>query len=152
MIRTQKSPLAGLIGAGMLACLMLVLSLPTFAQSDNSQISGFVKDSAGAVLANAKVTVRSETKVFERTAVTNAEGYFIVPTLPPDVYSVTVEAQGFRTYKETGRKLDPNLPASIEVAMQAGQISETVSEICPACIATSMLAGRFGSSLRPVSL
>ncbi|MFM8394990.1 MAG: carboxypeptidase regulatory-like domain-containing protein, partial [Acidobacteriota bacterium] len=116
----------------MLACLMLVLSLPTFAQSDNSQISGFVKDSAGAVLANAKITVRSETKVFERTAVTNAEGYFIVPTLPPDVYSVTVEAQGFRTYKETGRKLDPNLPASIEVAMQAGQISETVSVVASA--------------------
>ena len=132
MIRTPKSPLAGLIGAALLACLMLACSFPTFAQSDNSQISGFVKDSAGAVLANAKVTVRSETKVFERTAVTNAEGYFIVPTLPPDVYSVTVEAQGFRTFKETGRKLDPNLPASLEVSMQAGQISETVSVVASA--------------------
>jgi hypothetical protein len=132
MIRTSKSPLAGLIGAALLACLMLACSFPTFAQSDNSQISGFVKDSAGAVLANAKITVRSETKVFERNAVTNAEGYFIVPTLPPDVYSVTVEAQGFRTFKETGRKLDPNLPASIEVSMQAGQISETVSVVAAA--------------------
>lgn len=121
-----------MIGAGLLACFMLAFSFPTYAQSDNSQISGFVKDSAGAVLASAKVTVRSETKVFERSAMTNAEGYFIVPNLPPGVYSVTVEAQGFRTYKETSRKLDPNLPASIEVAMQAGQISETVSVVASA--------------------
>ena len=132
MIRTKSNPLARWVGLGLVASLMLALSIPAFAQSDSSQISGFIKDQAGAVVANAKVTVRSETKVSERTAVTNAEGYFIVSNLSPDVYSVTVEAQGFRTYKETARKIDPNIPASIDVAMQPGQISETVSVVASA--------------------
>ena len=136
MIRTNISPLAGpirrLIGTGLLACFMLAFSVPGLAQSDSSQLSGFVKDAAGAVVANAKVVVKSETKVFERSAVSNAEGYFVVPNLPPDVYTVVIEANGFRQYKETSRKLDPNLPVSVEVALQAGQITDTVSVVASA--------------------
>jgi len=72
MIRTQKNPAARWAGLSLLAALLLAFSTPALAQSDNSQISGFVKDAAGAVIANAKIVVRSETKVFERSAVTNA--------------------------------------------------------------------------------
>lgn len=132
MIRKQMFLLAHRATRGMLALMMLAFSVPALAQSDNSQISGFVRDQAGAVVAGAKVTVRSETKVTERTAVTNADGYFIVANLPPDVYSVTVEQTGFRQFKETGRKLDPNIPASLDVALQTGEISETVSVVASA--------------------
>ena len=90
-------------------------------------ISGFVKDQAGGVVAGAKVTVKSETKSLERAATTNGEGYFVITTLPPDFYTVTVEASGFKQYQEKGRKLDPNLPASIEVSLQPGQLTETVT-------------------------
>lgn len=132
MIRKQMNLLAHRATWGMLALMMLAFSVPAMAQSDNSQISGFVRDQAGAVVAGAKVTVRSETKVIERSAVTNADGYFIVANLPPDIYSVTVEQTGFRQFKETGRKLDPNIPASLDVALQTGEISETVSVVASA--------------------
>ena len=113
--------------AGLLATLWLAFSLTAFAQSDNTQISGFVKDQTGGAIAGAKVSVKSETKSFERTTTTNAEGYFVVTTLPPDFYTVTVEANGFKQYLEKARKLDPNLPASVEVTMQPGQVTETVT-------------------------
>lgn len=137
MIRIKNLPLARWMGWSMLAAFMLAFSISAMAQSDTTQLSGFVKDQAGAVIAGAKVIVKSETKVVERTAMTNSDGYFIVPNLPPDLYTVTIEASGFRQFKETNRKLDPNIPASIEVAMQPGQISETVSVVASAAAVQS---------------
>jgi len=112
---------------GLLAALSLAISITSFAQSDNTQISGFVKDQAGGVISGAKVTVKSDTRAFERSATTNAEGYFVITQLPPGLYTVKVEASGFKQYQENGRKLDPNLPASIDVSLQPGQVTETVT-------------------------
>jgi hypothetical protein len=107
--------------------MLLAVSIAGFAQSDNTQISGFVKDQAGGVISGAKVTVRSDTKSLERSATTNSEGYFVITTLPPDFYTVTVEASGFKQYQEKARKLDPNLPARVDVLLQPGQVTETVT-------------------------
>src|SRR5262245_36778991 len=113
----------------MTCLLLLTLSIAAWAQSDNAVISGFVKDSTGAVVTGAKVTITSETRAFERTSMTNNEGYYVISSLPPGIYTLTVEAQGFKSYKETGRKLDPNLTTSLDVAMQAGQLTETVTVV-----------------------
>ena len=110
-----------------LALILLTASVTAFAQSDNSQISGFVKDQSGAVVANAKVTVKSETRDFQRTANTNSEGYYVITQLPPGLYSITVEASGFKLSKESGRKLDPNLPASVDIALEPGQLTEVIN-------------------------
>jgi len=112
---------------GLMAAMSLAISITGFAQSDNTQISGFVKDQAGGVISGAKVTVKNDTRAFERSANTNAEGYFVITQLPPGLYTVKVEASGFKLFQETGRKLDPNLPASIDVSLQAGQVTETVT-------------------------
>jgi hypothetical protein len=110
----------------VLAALLLV-ALPAFAQSDNSQISGYVKDSAGAVVANAKVTVKNEATGIERTASANAEGYYVVTNVPPGIYTITAEASGFKRHEETGKKVDPGISATADIALQAGQVTETVT-------------------------
>jgi carboxypeptidase family protein len=115
------------LGLGLLAAFSLAISITSFAQSDNTQISGFAKDQAGGAISGAKVTIKSETKSLERSATTNSEGYFVITTLPPDFYTVTVEASGFKQFQEKGRKLDPNLPAKIDVTLQPGQLSDTVT-------------------------
>ncbi len=112
---------------GLLAFLLLAFSITGFAQSDNTQISGYVKDQTGAAVPGAKVVVKSDTKSLERTATTNGEGYFVITTLPPDFYTVTIEANGFKQYQETGKKLDPNLPAKVDATLQPGQLTETVT-------------------------
>src|SRR5262249_37034025 len=127
MSTRMRRVIAKSIGLGLLAALSLTISIAGFAQSDNTQLSGFVKDQTGAVVAGAKVTVKSETRAFERVATTNSEGYFIVNQLPPGLFTVQVEAAGFKQYVESGRKLDPNIPASIDVALQAGQVNEIVN-------------------------
>src|SRR5262245_54793229 len=127
MSTRMRRVVAKSLALGLLAALSLAISLTGFAQSDNTQISGFVKDQAGGVISGAKVTIRSETKSLERSATTNSEGYFVITTLPPDFYTVTVEASGFKQFQEKSRKLDPNLPAKIDVALQPGQVTETVT-------------------------
>src|SRR5262249_42721403 len=124
---SMRRVIAKSLGLGLLAALSLATAITGFAQSDNTQISGFVKDQAGGIISGAKVTIKSETKSLERSAITNSEGYFVITTLPPDFYTITVEANGFKQYQEKRRKLDPNLPASLEVALQPGQVTETVT-------------------------
>jgi hypothetical protein len=109
-----------------LAALALAVSA-AFAQSDNAVISGFIKDQAGAVVPNAKVTIKSETRAFERTTTANDEGYYVISSLPPGLYTVTVEAAGFKAYQETNKKLDANLTTSVDVALQTGEVTETVT-------------------------
>ncbi|MBS1790027.1 MAG: carboxypeptidase regulatory-like domain-containing protein [Acidobacteria bacterium] len=113
--------------SGLSAMLWLALSLTAFAQSDNTQLSGYVKDSSGAVIAGAKVTITSETSSYDRLTTTNGEGYYIVTQLPPGLYTISIEANGFKLYKETGKKLDPNLPAKVDATLQPGAVSETVN-------------------------
>ncbi len=123
----MKSLLARASVICLSATLWMAISMAVLAQSDNTQISGFVRDQAGAVIAGAKITIKSETKALERSATTNSEGYFVITTLPPDLYTLTVEASGFKQFQEKSRKLDPNLPARVDVSLQAGQLTETVT-------------------------
>ena len=97
-----------------------------FAQSDLSTISGFVKDSTGAVIPNAQVTLRNESTGQDRKSSTNETGYYVFTNIPSSVYSVTVEATGFKKTSSTGNKLDPNVPATIDVELTIGQATETI--------------------------
>lgn len=123
----NKNLIAKGLASGLVAILWMAISLTAFAQSDNATISGYVKDQAGASVAGAKVVVKSDTRAFERSAVANSEGYYVISSLPPGNYSISVEANGFKAFKETGRKLDPNLPATLDVTLQPGQLTETVT-------------------------
>ena len=56
----------------------LVLQTTAFAQSDNAQISGFIKDPTGAAVPGASVVIKNEVSNYERTAKTNDTGYYII--------------------------------------------------------------------------
>ena len=120
-----------LIGKSLVAVLVatfwMAISLTAFAQSDNASISGYAKDQAGAAVAGAKVNIKSETRAFERNTIANGEGYFVITNLPPGNYTITIEANGFKAFKETGRALAPNLPSTVDATLQPGQVTETVT-------------------------
>ena len=59
--------------------------LPVFAQNDVGSIVGFVTDSSGAVVPNAKVTIKNEGTGESRTVSTDGSGHYAVPNLPPTV-------------------------------------------------------------------
>src|SRR5262245_37558348 len=80
-----------------LSTLILCTTLVTvgLAQSDNAQISGYVKDTTGAVIPGVRVVAKNQSREFERSAVSNNEGYYVISNLPPGLYNVTAEQTGF---------------------------------------------------------
>ncbi len=107
--------------------MLLLGSLGLFAQSDNAAISGVVKDPSGAVVSNAKVSVRNEDTSFERQTTTNETGFFTVPNISPGYYSVTVEANGFKKASRTRNKLDAGLPLAVNFELAVGAVTEVVN-------------------------
>jgi len=114
------------MGKLIFAALLLTL-VPVFAQQNTGTISGTVTDPEGAVLAGAQVVViQSDTKAAFRTA-TNESGNYIAPGLAVGRYEVHVEAKGFKKAVRTGIVLQVNQVARIDIAMELGQLTESVS-------------------------
>ncbi|HZN12026.1 MAG TPA: TonB-dependent receptor [Blastocatellia bacterium] len=76
------------------AILVSSLLAPALAQS-TAAIQGTVTDPSGAVVAGARVTVRSPATGVERTTQTDESGIYQIAALPVGVYRVEVQAQGF---------------------------------------------------------
>ena len=113
-------------------CLGLLVVMTMWAQSDTASISGYVRDPSAASIPSATVVVKNEATGLERRATTNAAGFFSVSNLPPGYYAVTVEAQGFKKYEKSNNKLDPNISASVDLSMQIGASTETVTVVAEA--------------------
>ena len=65
--------------------------------SYQAQVRGFVSDATGAGVANATVTIRNTGTNLSSTAHTDGKGLYIFTALRPSVYSVKVDASGFRS-------------------------------------------------------
>ena len=82
--------------AGWLVLILMAVS-PVFAQSDRGGITGRVTDQTGAVVPDAKVTALNVETGETREARTNGEGNYTIPQLPAVVFTIKVEATGFKT-------------------------------------------------------
>lgn len=109
--------------AGLLAALLPILA---FGQSDRGTITGRVTDNTGAAVPGATVSVVNTATNSTSTSVTSSDGIYTVPALPPGNYKVKVEKAGFKTAEVTNVALVAGNTASADVAMEVGQISETV--------------------------
>ncbi len=78
---------------------LLLISLALFAQAPVGNISGVVKDPSGAAVTPAIATAVSTTTGTSRTASSDDQGFFLIPTLQPGIYQLTVEYKGFQPYK-----------------------------------------------------
>ena len=104
----------------------LIFSANVFPQSDNANVSGSVTDPSGSAVPNAKVILKNQSTGLTREVNSNESGNYNIPTVPPGLYTISVEARGFKKYESAGNKVDANVPANISVAMQVGAVTETV--------------------------
>src|SRR5438132_1639949 len=100
-----------------------VLSLPAFAQTLGT-ITGEVKDSSGAVVPGATVTVTNKATNATRTTASNAVGLFDFPALPPGEYTVKTELDGFKTATRD-IELQVQQTATVNFRLELGTLSET---------------------------
>jgi hypothetical protein len=110
-------------------CLVLCLLLGgmgTSAQTVVGRISGTIKDASGAVVTGATVTVTNTATNLVRTATTDADGFYTVTNLPVGTYVVSAESQGFKKAEQVGVALAADARLTIDIALEPGQVSETV--------------------------
>src|SRR5260370_1203539 len=89
-----------LISRLLLRCaLCSLLFAPANAQSASATLSGTVKDTNGAVIPGVSITATNNATGAQRQSTTNAEGYFVIPLLPPSRYQITAQNQGFTTVR-----------------------------------------------------
>jgi len=107
---------------------ILVASSVLSAQSDLGTVSGFVKDPSGASMPNATVTITNQTAI-ARQVITNEAGFYIITSIPPGFYTMTVEAVGFQKYESTNNKLDPSAHLAIDATLSVGGTTEVVEVV-----------------------
>ena len=114
---------------GQLACLFLLFSVvgvSSFAQTTSTTILGTVTDSAGAVVANAKITVTNNGTGVSRTVTTSSTGDYSFPLLDVGTYTVTVDAQGFKSGVRRGVILQINEKLRADFTLEVGSTAEKV--------------------------
>lgn len=108
------------------AAEVFFLSLHVGAQTQTARLVGAVHDASGAIVPAARVTAtQDETKKATETG-TNTSGEYVFPSLQPGVYTLNVEAPGFRKAVVSALQLDAAATVSQNVTLQIGQVSETL--------------------------
>ncbi|HEY7180232.1 MAG TPA: TonB-dependent receptor, partial [Blastocatellia bacterium] len=108
-------------------CLCLFASGALAQITGSATLRGIVKDENGAVIADASVIVINEATKVERKATTNREGIYVLSSLLPGTYSVSVEHSGFKKTEQTGLILSPSDTRGLDFTLQIGAASETVT-------------------------
>lgn len=113
---------------GLIALALICLSnFAVQAQATTGSLRGVVVDAAGSVVAGATVKIKNEGTGIETSLVTNSEGAYSVPALPPGSYSITTEASGFKRSVRTGVQIKVGIVNPADVNLEAGNVSETVT-------------------------
>jgi hypothetical protein len=90
------------------------------------QIGGYVTDSTGAIVSNATVTVQQLDYGVSRTATTDANGKWVVSSIPSGRVKVTVNANGYSSFvREGGYEADR--PPEFDAALQVSSVAQTVT-------------------------
>lgn len=98
------------------------------AQRFNGRIVGIVTDPSGAVVPGARVTVKNQLTGVEYTpAETDSKGYYVIPAVPEGQYVVKIEHSGFRTTERTGIEVGVDQDARIDVELEVGSTSQSVT-------------------------
>src|SRR5260221_9922101 len=117
------------------AVLGLVLFLSTVAAGTVSaqtvgattgSLAGRVTDSTGAVLPGVAVTATSPALQGARTTVTNGEGAYRLPGVPPGTYRVEYELGGFGTVIREAISIGVGFTATVSVEMKLASVQESV--------------------------
>jgi Carboxypeptidase regulatory-like domain len=121
-----RSSLASAVGL----CLILIASAaPVAAQGVTGTVSGTVKDSQGAVVPGATVTLISQSKgTLSSPVVTSATGDFVLPNVAADTYTIQVEMPSFKTLKRSGLVVSPGSTIAVgALTIEIGGTSEVIT-------------------------
>ena len=108
-----------------LICLLISCS-PVLAQTSTAQISGTVKDETGSAIPGAQVRATQAATGAVRSAVSGADGSYVLANLPVGPYTLEVSKEGFSKFVQTGIVLQVDANPSIDIPLKVGSVNEQV--------------------------
>jgi len=109
-----------------LILVALLISTCAYAQETTAGIQGTVRDSSGAVMANAVVEVSGPALIGTRKVQTDDGGNYRIAALPPGDYVMTVTAKGFRSFRQAGIDLAVGRMPTLDIKLEVGTVAETI--------------------------
>src|SRR5688572_22200431 len=126
--RVRHTSRRATVWLGTAACTLLLASTTAFGQgSTTATIRGTVQDPTGGVLPGATVTATNTGTKGVQTTVSDERGQYLFAGLFPGTYDLKVELSGFKTYEQKALSLSPNDNRGIDVRLEIGQQTETVT-------------------------
>jgi Carboxypeptidase regulatory-like domain/TonB dependent receptor len=111
-----------------LALVLAVFAIPLPILADNyTHVSGLIVDPSAASVPGAMITVVNEDTGVRRVTQSQSDGGYIVSSLQPGVYKLTVRKPGFRTMIRFGVKLTDAQPTRADFKLVVGSLQETVT-------------------------
>ncbi len=112
--------------ASLLLVLLLSSSPIMFAQV-SGQITGYVKDTSGAVIVHATIKAVSIEQQLTRTTESDSTGFYELLSMPPGTYDITIECPGFQTQLQKGVDLRTADNLRLDAALQIGSVRSEVT-------------------------
>jgi hypothetical protein len=116
----------------LFAFLAFVLVFPSLALSQSREtgaVLGQVIDGQGAALPGVTVTVSGPNLMGTRSTVTDAEGSYRFPALPPGTYMVKAELDGFKTVVRENIRLTTTTRLTVDFILEQTAVQEEVTVV-----------------------
>src|SRR5215467_2046747 len=116
----------GLLGLCAFSLLVFLFGPQvSFAQTGTTSLRGTVTDKSGGAIAGAAVTLANPVQSLLRKTETGKNGEYEFLALPPGTYQLTVEKEGFRKFEQKDLQLLVNNPATSDIALEVGAVTQT---------------------------
>ena len=125
------------------AVVLLLATIPALTQLPTGTILGVVKDTSGAVIPGASLTIINIDTSLTRFGSSSEDGSYRFPALPVGRYRIEVMKEGFSALTRTGITLEVAQEATIELVLEVGSPAQsvTVAEEVPLVQTTSSTMG-----------
>src|SRR4030095_7492255 len=107
-----------------LSCVCSVGAVSARAQTAAGEITGVVKDQAGAAVPGATITVTETRTNRQRVTLSTGEGVYTAASLAPGAYRLDVELAGFKPVRREGVRLSTGEKARVDVELTVGDVRE----------------------------
>src|SRR5215510_5598620 len=121
----------------MFLAVLLLAPISAFGQG-LGRIGGTVADPTGALVPGVKITATEVGTNLSRSALSDEQGLFVIPSLRPAVYDLIAELPGFRNFTQRGMTLLADQSLTVNITLQVGTPSDTVTvESAPPAVNTT---------------
>jgi hypothetical protein len=108
-------------------------------------VIGVVEDASGAAVAHASVTLTGDATGVGFKTQTSVSGTYAFEAIQTGMYSLSVEAPGFRKFASKGNAVTIGQPATINVRLEVGAVTEQVMVEASAEVVQTSTSGNLGS-------